>query len=387
MYIPYGKQEITEEDIEAVIETLKSDFLTQGPKVPEFESRISKYCDSSYASAFNSATSALHGACMALGLKEGDEVWTSPISFVASANCALYCGAKVDFVDIDENSFNMSTVKLEEKLEAAKKNNKLPKIVIPVHLAGTSCDMKKIHELSLKYNFNIIEDASHAIGGKYKDSKIGKCEYSDICIFSFHPVKIITSGEGGVATTNSIDIYNKMNSFRTHGIVKDELLMTKKPDGPWYYEQIHLGYNYRLTDIQASLGISQLKKLDRYVSARNNIAKNYNEYFKDIACINSQLIPDNVYSAFHLYIIRIDTSQIKKSHKDVFVGLRDQGIGVNIHYIPIHLQTYYKNIGFNKGDFEESEKYYKQAISLPMFPTMSEKNQDKVIESLIRLLK
>lgn len=386
MFIPYGRQEITNDDLESVIETLKSDFLTQGPKVPEFETKISNYCGSLFATAFNSATSALHAACMSLGLKPGDMVWTSPISFVASANCALYCGAKVDFIDIDEKSFNISTEKLEKKLEHAKKNNKLPKIIIPVHLGGASCNMEKIYELSKEYNFYIIEDASHAIGGKYKNTNIGKCQYSDICVFSFHPVKIITSGEGGIATTNSEEIYNKMNCFRSHGIVKDEQLMTKKPDGPWYYEQINLGYNYRLTDIQASLGISQLKRLDDYVAVRNKIAQKYDERFKDISCINSQFIPDDMYSAFHLYIIRIDDSQIKKTHKEVFIGLREKGVGVNIHYIPIHLQTYYKNIGFKKGDFVESEKYYSQAISLPMFPTIPEHSQDKVIQTLLELI-
>lgn len=386
MLIPYGKQDITEEDLSLVIETLKSDFLTQGPRVPEFEKKLRMYCNAEHAVAFNSATSALHAACFSLGLGKNDYLWTSPITFVASANCALYCGAKVDFVDIDKDTFNMCPEKLEEKLEEASKVGKLPKIVVPVHLGGQSCDMKKIYDLSKKYGFKIIEDASHAIGGKYNKENIGNCKYSEITVFSFHPVKIITSGEGGMATTNNPDLNSKLEIFRSHGITRNTEMMKNDSHGPWYYEQLDLGYNYRLTDIHAALGISQFNRLDKYVNKRHKISKRYNKLLKDLPMIKHQHQIEESFSAYHLYIITINDSDIKIKHKEIFESLISRGIGVNIHYIPVHLQPFYKELGFKYGDFIESENYYSKAISLPLFPTMIESEQDKVIESLYEII-
>ena len=386
MYIPYGKQEVTQDDIDAVIETLKSDFLTQGPKVVEFENKIKKYCNSDHSVAFNSATSALHAACFSLELGPGDYLWTSPITFVASANCALYCGANIDFVDINPKTFNMCESKLEAKLKQAEKEGKLPKIVIPVHLAGQSCNMKAIYDLSQKYGFKIIEDASHAIGGKYLNENIGNCKYSDITIFSFHPVKIITTGEGGMALTNNSEINITLKNFRTHGITREERLMKNNIHGSWYYEQINLGFNYRISDIQAALGISQLNRLDSYVQKRHKIAKKYDELFKNNSNIFHQKQMSECYSAYHLYIINLDTMNLKINHKDVFEELRKRQIGVNIHYIPVHLHPYYKDLGFKKGDLPQSEDYYSKAISLPIFPTITENEQDMVVNSLNEII-
>lgn len=386
MYIPYGKQDVTQEDIDAVVETLKSDFLTQGPKVQEFEDKLIKYCNAGNAVAFNSATSALHAACSALNLGPNDYLWTSPVTFVASANSALYCGANVDFVDIDKYTFNMCPIKLESKLEKASIEGKLPKIVMPVHLGGQSCDMQKIYDLSIKYGFKIIEDASHAIGGKYNNEKIGNCKYSEVTVFSFHPVKIITSCEGGMAMTNDIQIKQKLENFRTHGITRDQEMMTQDSHGSWYYEQIELGYNYRISDIHAALGVSQLNRLDSYVNKRHKIANRYNELLKGTQIIHHQQQNANTYTSYHLYIITVDCSAINISHKEIFEGLRSKGIGVNIHYIPVHLQPYYKDLGFQKGSFVESENYYSKAISLPLFPTMSDADQNKVVNSLLQII-
>ena len=383
--IPYGRQNINEDDINEVNKILRSDFLTQGPTVISFENAISNYTNSKYSIAVNSATSALHISCLALGVKKNDIVWTSPISFVASSNCAIYCGAKVNFVDIDKYNYNISVIELEKKLKIAKKNNSLPKVVIPVHLSGQSCDMKKIHLLSKKYGFKIIEDASHAIGASYLGNKVGCCKYSDITVFSFHPVKIITSGEGGACTTNDKNIANMLARYRSHGITRHELEMDQKSHGPWYYQQINLGFNYRMTDIQAALGLSQIKRLDDFISKRHQIANTYNNAFKS----ESIKIPEQEkynYSSYHLYIIRLKTSMPSLDKLSLFKMMRKNGILVNLHYIPIYKHPYYQKIGFKDSDFPESEKYYEEAISLPIHTLLSESEQDFVIQNILRFI-
>ena len=382
--IPYSRQDISEADIQAVVDVLRSDYLTQGPAVPAFETAIKEYCNATYAIATNSATSSLHIACLALGVGSGDIVWTSPITFVASSNCALYCGASIDFVDIDIDTYNMSINVLEQKLVHAEKSGQLPKVIIPVHLCGQPCEMEKIHTLSKKYGFKIIEDASHAIGAKYKNEPIGNCKFSDITIFSFHPVKIITTGEGGMATTNCPQLANKMQLLRTHGITRDENLMTKSSDGPWYYEQIDLGFNYRMSDIQAALGLSQFNRLDAFVSKRHEIAKRYNDLFEPIF-FSTQTNIEDAYSAFHLYVIRLSEKNIKKNHLEVFKALKAANIDVNLHYIPVYLQPYYQQLGFEQGYCQEAENYYKSAISLPIYPSLIQSQQDFVINSIKEL--
>jgi len=377
--IPYGRQDISIEDIDAVVSVLKSDFLTQGPIVPAFEQLTADYCNANYAVAVNSATSALHIACLALGVKKGDIVWTSPITFVASANCALYCGADVDFVDIDSATYNMSISVLEEKLIKAEMQGRLPKVVIPVHLAGQSCEMSKINELSQRYGFRIIEDASHAIGGKYKNESIGGCHFSDITVFSFHPVKIITTGEGGMCLTNDLKLANLLNRYRSHGIVRQQIEMTNISEGPWYYEQVDLGYNYRMTDIHAALGISQMKRLDEFVSARNTIAARYDELLNQEWLQLPWQHPDN-YSAFHLYIIRVKKSNKRISHLQLFEKLRSAGILVNLHYIPVYKHPYFEKIGFDKSEFPQSTLYYSEAISIPIFASLTESEQQFVAD-------
>ncbi|PMK74240.1 UDP-4-amino-4,6-dideoxy-N-acetyl-beta-L-altrosamine transaminase [Vibrio breoganii] len=384
--IPYGKQEITQQDIDAVVDVLQSDFLTQGPQVPAFEQALVAHTGAQYAVAVNSATSALHIACMALGLGEGDRLWTSPITFVASANCGLYCGAKVDFVDIDADTYNLCPVKLEEKLIQAKKEDALPKVVVPVHLCGQPCDMKAIHALSLEYGFKIIEDASHAIGGRYHDQPIGQCQYSDITVFSFHPVKIVTTAEGGAALTNSEELAQKMNLFRSHGITRDESQMVGASHGGWYYQQVELGYNYRMTELQAALGVSQMSRLDEFVTARHELSTRYNSLLKDLPVVLPYQL-ENTYSGLHLYVIRLKLNEVSLTHKEVFDLLRENGIGVNLHYIPVHTQPYYQELGFKQGDFPEAERYYLEAISLPMFHLMSEEQQDTVVTVLTQILK
>ena len=379
--IPYGRQDISQADVDAVVAVLQSDFLTQGPQVPAFEQAVANYTVATHAVAANSATSALHIACMALGLGPGDRLWTSPITFVASANCALYCGAQVDFVDIDPRTYNMSAERLADKLEAAERAGTLPKVVVPVHLTGQPCDMAAIHALSQKYGFRIIEDASHAIGAWYRDEPVGNCRYSDITVFSFHPVKIVTTAEGGMATTNDPELAHRMALLRSHGITRDTEHMTREPDGLWYYEQIDLGYNYRMTDLQAALGRSQMSRLDAYVARRHEIAAHYDEHLAELPLTLPWQHPD-AYSAYHLYVVRLRTDRVAPSHRSVFERLRGAGTGVNLHYIPVPRHPYYAAMGFRTEDFPEAERYYSTAISLPMYPTLSGEQHARVVAAL-----
>lgn len=384
--IPYGRQDISAKDIDAVINVLKSDWLTQGPVVPMFEDAIRNYCKVNFAVAVNSATSALHLACLALGLGEGDWLWTTPISFVASANCGLYCGAKVDFIDVDPQTYNISMEALESKLVIAKKNGVLPKIVIPVHFAGQSCDMQKLRKLADNYGFKVIEDASHAIGAKYQGEPVGGCQFSDITVFSFHPVKIITTGEGGIAVTNNEKIANRLQNLRSHGITRNANDMLRQNIGPWYYEQVDLGFNYRMTDIQAALGLSQFERLDEFIGARQKIAKKYDMALASLPLLVPWQAPDT-YSSFHLYVIRLKTNEIKKSRLEVFEAMRTLNVGVNVHYIPIYHQPFFKNrYGFDVGYCPNAEAYYREAISLPIFPSLVDSDFEYVVTSLVKAL-
>jgi UDP-4-amino-4,6-dideoxy-N-acetyl-beta-L-altrosamine transaminase len=380
--IPYGRQDINQSDIDAVVEVLRSDFLTQGPKVPAFERAVADYCGAKNAVAVNSATSALHIACLALGVGPGDMVWTSPITFVASANCALYCGAKVDFVDIDPQTYNLSVECLKKKLEQAEKFGNLPKVVIPVHLSGQSCDMAGIHALSLHYGFKIIEDASHSIGGRYKGEPVGNCRYSDMTVFSFHPVKIITTAEGGMVVTNDPIMAKKLARLRSHGITRESAEMTHAPDGPWYYQQLDLGYNYRMSDIQAALGLSQMLRLDDFVAKRHALAHQYNELLANEAVTTPWQHADS-YSSLHLYVIRLHLNEIEATHREVFERLRENGVGVNLHYIPVYRHPYYTRMGFNLNEYPEAERYYAEAISLPMYSSLTNAQQREVVKYLI----
>jgi UDP-4-amino-4,6-dideoxy-N-acetyl-beta-L-altrosamine transaminase len=385
--IPYGRQDIHESDISAVLQVLKSDFLTQGPVVPRFEDCIARHCGARRAVAVNSATSALHIALLALGVGSGDLVWTSPNTFVASSNAALYCGATIDFVDIDPDTYNMSVVALERKLVDAKRSGQLPKVVIPVHIAGQPCDMERINALATLYSFSVVEDASHAIGAKYKGDPIGNCRYSDIAVFSFHPVKIITTAEGGMAVTNDDSLADKMELYRSHGVTRDPKLMSHPPDGSWYYQQVALGYNYRITEIQAALGLSQMQRLEAYIARRHEIAARYDDELAELP-INLPFQQKFSHSAYHLYIIRLQLEAITpRTHAQVFQGLRDRGINVNLHYIPVHTQPYYQSLGFSWGDFPNSEEYYRSAISIPMYPKLTYSEQSSVIKNLYELLK
>lgn len=383
--IPYGRQDISEEDIRAVVEVLRSDWLTQGPAVERFELEVARYCGAKYAVAVSSATAALHLACLAAGLKTGDLLWTSPNTFVASANCGLYCGARTDFVDIDPRTYNLSVDALEEKLAEAEKRGSLPKIVIPVHFAGQSCEMDRIAALGRRYGFKIIEDASHGIGGRYRETVLGSCAFSEMAVFSFHPVKIITTGEGGMILTNRQDLYEKLVRLRSHGITRDPRCMEGEPDGPWYYQQIELGFNYRITDIQAGLGASQMRRLDEFVARRRKLAERYDALLAGLPLTPPWQHPD-AHSAFHLYVIRLRLDMMGKSHRQVFEELRQQGIGVNLHYIPVHTQPYYRRMGFNPGDFPKAEDYYREAISLPLYPGLSDSAQDRVVQALRKVL-
>lgn len=385
MSIPYGRQTILQSDIDAVVDVLKSDFLTQGPAVASFESAVLAHCGAAFAVATNSATSALHLACLALEVGAGDTVWTSPITFVASANCARYCGASIDFVDIDPVSFNMSPDKLEEKLVRAAASGRLPKVVIPVHMTGQPCDLAPIAELARKYGFRIIEDASHAIGARYRDSVIGDCRYSDITVFSFHPVKIVTTAEGGMATTNDAETARKMEMLRSHGITRDASRWHRKNEGAWYYEQQALGLNYRLTDMQAALGSRQMTDLIPWIRQRHHIADRYDAELADLPLV-LPVRQEWAYSALHLYVVQIDPALTKVDRKQLFNGLRVAEIGVNVHYIPVHLQPDFMALGFAEGDFPASETYYAHCLSLPIYATLSDGQQAEVIRQVRKLL-
>lgn len=379
--ISYGKQSINDQDIDAVVNVLKSDFLTQGPCLQQFEECVSQYVGAEYGLAVNSATSALHIACMALGLSKGDWVWTTPISFVATSNAAIYCDADVEFVDVDANTFNMCANVLEKKLQYHKQHNlPLPKIVIPVHMAGQSCDMEAIHKLSIQYNFKIIEDASHGIGGEYQSKKVGCCQYSDITIFSFHPVKIITTAEGGMALTNSKDLKEKMGLYRSHGITRDVNNMQGASHGPWYYQQIELGYNYRMSDIHAALGLSQMSRLDEFMTDRNQLAENYYQGLNSKKIRLPEII-ESVKSSWHLFIIQVDYQK----RKEVFEGLRQAGIGANVHYIPIHTQPFYKD-KYKNISCPVAEAYYQRCVSIPLYHGLSHDDQSFVIDTVNSLV-
>ena len=380
--IYYGHQHITEKDIQAVERVLHSDWLTQGPAIESFEKKVANYCGAKYAVAVTNATSALHIACKAAGLGEDDVLWTSPITFTASANCGRYCGADVDFVDIDDKTYNMNVAELRHKLATAVKK---PKVVIPVHLAGQSCDMEAIKALADEYGFKIIEDASHATGADYKNTKVGSCCYSDMTVFSFHPVKIVTTGEGGIVLTNNKELYEKLKLYRSHGITRDSDLMTHEADGPWYYQQIELGFNYRMTDMQAALGCSQMDSLDEFVARRRYLVKRYNEKLKNLP-LRTPYQDEATNPSWHIYIIRVDFTKVTLSKNEIFARMRDRGIALNLHYIPVHTQPYYQNLGFQNGDFPVSEKYYEEAITLPLYYDLTDEQQDEVIEALKAVL-
>jgi UDP-4-amino-4,6-dideoxy-N-acetyl-beta-L-altrosamine transaminase len=381
--IPYGRQSINDADIQAVVDTLQSDFLTQGPAVPAFEQALAAYCTVPYAVAVNSATSALHIACLALDVKAGDRVWTSPISFVASANCALYCGATVDFVDVEPDTGLMSVRALAEKLQRAAATNTLPKVIIPVHLAGHSCAMQQIATLCQPYGIRIIEDASHSVGGRYQQQKIGSCQFSDITVFSFHPVKIITTAEGGVALTKDVTLAARMQLFRSHGITRNQDEMTEVSHGPWYYQQIELGLNYRMTELQAALGLSQLNRLDAFVAKRLEAVARYKILLQNLPLDLPEECPAGQ-SAWHLYIIKLRDENRRLA---VFEALRSAGIGVNVHYIPIHTQPYYQKLGFNWGDFPQAEAFYSRIISLPLYADLTAEQQQQVALALNSAIK
>lgn len=379
--IPYGRQDINQGDIDAVIDCLQSDYLTQGPQITKFEQSVLAHTGAQHAVAVSNATAALHIACLALELGPGDWLWTSPNTFVASANCALYCGAQVDFVDTDPRTYNLCPVKLKEKLIKAEKAGKLPKIVVPVHLTGQPCDMAAIHALAQKYGFKIIEDASHAIGGQYKGEPIGNCRYSDITVFSFHPVKIITTAEGGMALTNSTELATRLGLLRSHGITRDPALMTEPMHGPWYYQQVALGFNYRMTDMQAALGVSQMTRLTDYVKRRHAIAQRYNELLTDLPLTLPWQHPDS-YSAYHIYVVRLQLDKISVTHRQVFEAVRVKDILVNLHYIPVHIQPYYQKMGYKQGDYPDAEQYYREAISIPMHVNLTDEELQFVASSL-----
>ena len=383
--IYYGRQDINEADIQAVEAVLRSDFLTQGPAIERFEQRVAAYCGVKYAVAVCNATSALHIACLAAGLGNGDLLWTSPITFVASANCARYCGADVDFVDIDENTYNMSVPALEQKLQEAKRQGRLPKIVVPVHMAGQSCDMRAIEKLSEEYGFTLLEDASHCIGADYADTKVGSCAYSDMAVLSFHPVKIITTGEGGMVLTNDAALYEQLCLYRSHGITRDPKHMTKESDGDWYYQQVALGFNYRMTDIQAALGASQMDRLDEFVARRRALAARYNELLRDLP-LRAPFVLEEAQPSWHLYIVRIDFDRVRKTKQQIFAEMRARGIALNLHYIPVHTQPYYEALGFHAEDCPAAMEYYREALTLPLYPCMTDAEQEMAARALREVL-
>lgn len=381
--IPYGHQNINQDDIDSVVSVLQSDYLTQGPQVPLFESNIANLTQAQHAVASSSASAMLHVACLALGVGKGDIVWTSPITFVASANCALHCGAEVDFVDVNPSTANMCPVALKRKLIEAEKLGTLPKVLIPVHMAGHSCDMQAISELVKPYGIKVIEDAAHGIGGRYQELPIGSCQYSDITIFSFHPVKIITTAEGGVATTNDAALAKRMRLFRSHGITKESGELIRPDEGNWYYEQQHLGLNYRMTDLHAALGNSQVHRIGDFIEKRHQLVSRYQKLFSgsDISILTPL---ENTVSAYHLLIIKLPLSINRKS---IFNAMREQGICVHVHYFPVHLQPYFMGLGFSEGNFPNAEHYYQHCLTLPLFPDLTHQQQDEIVSSLRELLK
>jgi len=379
--IPYGRQWISEEDIAAVVDVLRSDLITQGPMSDCFERTVADYCGADHAVAVANGTAALHLACLALGLRQGGLLWTTPITFVASANCARYVGADVDFVDIDPGTLNMSTLALAEKLEVAERAGRLPDVVVPVHFGGASCDMASIRGLADQYGFKILEDAAHGIGGRYREAKVGSCAYSDATTFSFHPVKIVTTGEGGLVLTNDEEVAAQARLLHTHGVTRDESLMQGPSEGPWYYQQIGLGYNFRLTDIQAALGVSQMKRIDEFIRRRNQIAALYTEAFADLP-LRCQSVPADVQSAYHLFVVRLE----RHDRAEVYDRLRELGVGSAVHYIPVHLQPYYRDLGFNPGDFPNAEDYYAGAMTLPMYPMLTDEDVETVVMALTATL-
>ncbi len=384
--IPYGRQSISQADIDAVVAVLQSDFLTQGPAIERFEQAMASTCQAAYGVAVSNATAALHIACLALDLGPGDLLWTSPNTFVASANCALYCGASVDFVDIDPHTLNLDVARLASKLAEAERRGCLPKIVVPVAFAGQSCDMAAVQQLAQHYGFKVIEDASHAVGASYAGRPVGCGDYADITVFSFHPVKIITTGEGGLLTTQSGELAERLRRLRSHGITRDPALMTQPSDGPWYYQQLELGYNYRMTDIQAALGLSQLTRLHAFVARRRELAARYDQLLKDLP-VTLPVAQHGAESAWHLYPVRLQLERLQGDHASIFTALREAGIGVNLHYIPVHVQPYYQQRGFATGDFPEAERYYREAVSLPLYADMSDEQQNQVVQALKNALR
>ena len=381
-FLPYGRQSLDDEDIQAVVDVLKSENLTQGPAIGRFEKAVSEWCGAKHGIAMANGTATLHLAAKAMGLKHGDWLWTSPITFVASANAGRYCGASVDFVDVDPGTVNLCPERLAAKLEIAEKEGKLPKIVVPVHFAGQSCDMERIHALSQKYGFRIIEDGAHALGGNYQGERIGNCRWSDVVSHSFHPVKIVTSGEGGMITTNDDELAWHIGMLRTHGITRDADRMIGESDGPWYYQQLELGYNFRMTDLQAALGASQMNKLDAFATRRREIANLYDQALAELPLRPLARDPKGI-SGWHLYMIRLNLKEITRTRRQVFESLRAQGIGVNVHYIPVHLQPDYMKLGFKAGMFPEAERYYEECITLPMFPAMTNEDIVRVRKALV----
>lgn len=383
--IYYGKQNINEADIAAVEAVLHSDFLTQGPAIEQFERTVADYCGAKYAVAVTNATSALHIACLAAGLGAGDVLWTSPITFTASANCARYCGADVEFVDIDDATYNMSVDVLEEKLKAARAAGRLPKMVVPVHLAGQSCDMVRIHELAQEYGFTVLEDASHAVGADYLDTKVGSCRYSDMTVFSFHPVKIVTTGEGGMVLTNDEQLYKKLTLYRSHGITRAPELMTHASDGPWYYQQVELGFNYRMTDMQAALGTSQMTRLDEFVARRRELVARYDELLADLP-VRTPYVMEGANPSWHLYVVRVDFARVKKTKAEIFAAMRERGVVLNLHYIPVHTQPYYERLGHKPEECPVSLDYYREALTLPLYYSLTNEQQDEVVAALREVL-
>lgn len=379
--IPYGRQTISEDDIAAVADVLRSDLITQGPMSDAFEVAVAEYCGAKHAVAVANGTAALHLAVMSMGLGRGGLLWTTPITFVASANCARFVGADVDFVDIDPDTLNISVETLSDKLEAAEKAGRLPDVVVPVHFAGASCDMARIRELADRFSFRVLEDGAHGVGGRYRGDPVGGCRYSDATTFSFHPVKIVTTGEGGLVLTNDDQLADQARLLHTHGVTRDVTKMRGAPDGPWYYQQVALGYNFRITDIQAALGVSQMRRLNEFVARRNEIAAAYLDAFSDLP-VRCQTVPSDVLSSYHLFVIELK----QHDRSEVYDRLRDLGVGSAVHYIPVHLQPYYRDLGFNPGDFPRAEAYYRNAITLPLYPAMTDADRDTVVAAVRQVL-